>query len=90
MVFYINYTVQISAVKSSVACASNLELSIQELQHITLRVNGQVECFNHTLESMLAKVVTDDQKDWDKHLPPTLFAYCTSLHDTTISFHPSS
>ena len=42
--------------------------------------NGQVERFNRTLESMLAKVVTDNQKDWDKHLPQVLFAYRTSLH----------
>ena len=45
--------------------------------------NGQVERFNRTLESMLAKVVTDNQKDWDKHLPQVLFAYRTSLHETT-------
>ena len=29
--------------------------------------NGQVERFNRTLESMLAKVVNDNQNDWDKH-----------------------
>ena len=45
--------------------------------------NGQVERFNRTLESMLAKVVNDNQKDWDKHLPRALFAYRTSLHETT-------
>ena len=45
--------------------------------------NGQVERFNRTLESMLAKVVADNQRDWDKHLPQVLFAYRTSLHETT-------
>ena len=37
--------------------------------------NGQVERFNRTLESMLAKVVSDHQTDWDTHLPQGLFAY---------------
>ena len=37
--------------------------------------NGQVECFNWTLEAMLAKVVIDHQCDWDSHLPRVLFSY---------------
>jgi len=45
--------------------------------------NGQVERFNHTLESMLSKVVSDNQKDWDIHLPKVLFAYRTSIHEST-------
>ena len=51
--------------------------------------NGQVERFNQTLESMLAKVVSDHQTDWDYHLPQVLFAYRTAIHDTTgfTSFH---
>ena len=32
---------------------------------------------------MLAKVVSDHQTDWDTHLPQVLFAYRTSIHDTT-------
>ena len=31
--------------------------------------NGQVERFNRTLQAMLAKVVSDHQRDWDSHLP---------------------
>ena len=45
--------------------------------------NGQVERFNLTLESMLSKVVSDNQKDWDIHLPKVLFAYRTSIHEST-------
>ena len=44
--------------------------------------NGQVERFNRTLEAMLSKV-TDQQQDWDLFLPKVLFAYRTSLHETT-------
>ena len=45
--------------------------------------NGQVERFNRTLESMLAKVVSNHKTDWDTHLPQILFAYRTSIYDTT-------
>ena len=45
--------------------------------------NGHVEKFNRTLESMLAKVVSDHQTDWDYHLLQLLFAYRTAIHDTT-------
>lgn len=42
--------------------------------------NGQVEQFNRTVEAMLAKVVKESQRDWDRHL---LFAYRTSIRETT-------
>lgn len=45
--------------------------------------NGQVERFNRTLESMLAKVVQANQRDWDIHLPKVLFAYRTAIHEST-------
>ena len=45
--------------------------------------NGQVERFNRTLEAMLAKVVQANQRDWDTHLPKVLFAYCTTVHEST-------
>ena len=47
------------------------------------QANGQVERFNRTLESMLSKVVNENQRDWDTHLPKALFAYRTSLHEST-------
>ena len=45
--------------------------------------NGQVERFNRTIESMLAKMVRENQRDWDKHLPKALMAYRTALHEST-------
>ena len=45
--------------------------------------NGQVERFNRTLESMLSKMVNENQKDWDTHLPKALFAYRTAIHNST-------
>ena len=44
--------------------------------------NGQVEHFNRTLEAMLAKLVKENQKDWDLHIPKVLFAYRTALHES--------
>ena len=32
---------------------------------------------------MLSKVISDNQKDWYVHLPKALFAYRTSLHEST-------
>ena len=45
--------------------------------------NGQVERFNRTVEAILAKTVKDNQRDWDLCLQKALFAYRTSLHETT-------
>ena len=43
--------------------------------------NGQEERFNCTLETMLSKVVTDYQKDWNDHLQTVLFVYQTAIQD---------
>ena len=61
-------------------CASTWDTANQL---IICKENGQVERFNRTLESMLAKVVSDHQTDWDHHLPQVLLAYRTAIHDTT-------
>ena len=45
--------------------------------------NGQVERFNCTLEAMLSKMVKENQKDWDLHIPKAQFAYRMSLHEST-------
>ena len=45
--------------------------------------NGQTERFNRTVEAMLAKMVQANQRDWDCYLPKVLFAYRTSIHETT-------
>ena len=51
--------------------------------------NSQVECFNRTVEAILAKMTQDNQKNWDCHLPKALFAYRSSIHETTgcIPYH---
>ena len=45
--------------------------------------NGKVEHFNYTLEAMLAKLVKENQKDWDLHIPKVLFSYRTTLYEST-------
>ena len=45
--------------------------------------NGQTERFNHTLCSMLAMYVQEDQHDWDEKLPFVMMAYRTSMNETT-------
>ena len=45
--------------------------------------NGQVERFNRTLQSILAKTVDTNQDIWDSQLPKVLFAYRTAVHETT-------
>jgi transposase InsO family protein len=45
--------------------------------------NGAVERFHRTLNSMLAKVVSQNQKDWDRHLPFVLAAYRASESEST-------
>ena len=46
--------------------------------------NGVVERFHRTLNSMLAKVVNDNQKDWDAQcLPLVMAAYRASSHTST-------
>ena len=44
------------------------------------QANGQVERFNRTLEAILSKVVSENQKDWDSHIPKR-FLHIT-LHST--------
>ena len=45
--------------------------------------NGQVERFNRTVEAMLAQMVGEHHSDWDKHLQKAIFAYRTSLYEST-------
>ena len=45
--------------------------------------DGQVERFNGTLANMLAMYVDKNQKDWDLWLDQVLFAYRTSVHEST-------
>ena len=45
--------------------------------------NGAVERFHRTLNSMLGKVVSDKQKDWDQWVPIVMAAYRASPHSAT-------
>jgi transposase InsO family protein len=45
--------------------------------------NGAVERFHRTLNSMLGKVVSIHQKDWDEMLPSVMAAYRASRHEAT-------
>ena len=45
--------------------------------------NSVVERFHRTLNSMLAKSVSESQRDWDERLPLVLAVYRASLHSST-------
>ena len=45
--------------------------------------NGTIERFHSTLNSMLAKLVSDNQRDWDQFLPAVAFAYRSSIQEST-------
>ena len=45
--------------------------------------NGVVERFHRTLNSMLGKVVSESQRDWDERLPLVLSAYRATPHEST-------
>ena len=51
--------------------------------------NGCVERFHRTLNSMLAKVVQKNQRNWDDCLPSVMAAYRASCHSST-SFSPNA
>ena len=50
--------------------------------------DGMIERFNQTVEEMLSKYISEDQRDWDRYLPLMMLAYRTSTHDST-GFSPS-
>ena len=45
--------------------------------------DGMIERFNRTVLNMLSIVVSDDEYNWDLHLPTLMLAYRTSRHETT-------
>ena len=45
--------------------------------------DGLVERANRTIENMLASFVSQNQKDWDEHLPLLMLAYRSAQHETT-------
>ena len=47
------------------------------------QTDGLVERFNRTLTDMLAKTVEKSGRDWDARLPYVLFAYRSSIQEST-------
>jgi hypothetical protein len=47
------------------------------------QTNGMVERFNRTIGECIAKLVQDDNKEWDQLLDAVLLAYRTKKHKTT-------
>jgi transposase InsO family protein len=45
--------------------------------------NAAVERFHRTLNSMLGKVVSETQRDWDRHVAPVMAAYRATVHSST-------
>ncbi|MES9882407.1 MAG: transposase family protein, partial [Sedimenticola sp.] len=45
--------------------------------------DGLVERFNRTLEDMLSKYISPNQRDWDEIVPILLMAYRSSQHEST-------
>jgi hypothetical protein len=45
--------------------------------------NGLVERFHRTLNSMLGKVVSEAQRDWDQYVGQVLAAYRATIHQST-------
>jgi hypothetical protein len=47
------------------------------------QTNGMLERFHRTLNSMLAKFVAENQRDWCERVPVVMAAYRASVHETT-------
>jgi len=45
--------------------------------------DGMIERFNRTVIGMLSNYVSDNQRDWDCHLPQVMMAYRSSVHEST-------
>eukprot|EP00731_Ephydatia_muelleri_P006855 Em0003g1103a len=70
---------------SQVICALCKRLGINKTRTTAYHPqrNGQVERFNRTLKAILSKVVAENQRDWDCHIPKALFAYRTAFHESS-------
>jgi len=45
--------------------------------------NGALECVHRTLNTMLEKIVSEQQRDWDNHVAYVLAAYNATEHSAT-------
>ena len=48
--------------------------------------NDLVERFNRTLENMISHYISEDQRDWDVHIPLLMLAYRTTPQESTQIF----
>ena len=60
-----------------------LEVSKTRTTPYHLQSDGMVERFNRALLNLLSIAVSENERDWDVKLPVLLFAYRTSVHETT-------
>jgi transposase InsO family protein len=76
--------------ESDLFCELMKWLEIDKLRTTSYKpsTNGVVERFHRTLNSMLGKIVSDSQRNWDECLPPVMAAYRASPHDST-GFSPN-
>jgi transposase InsO family protein len=60
-------------------------LEVQKIRTTAYKpsTNGGLERFHRTLNSMLAKVVETNQRDWSERLPQVMAAYRASRHEST-------
>ena len=45
--------------------------------------DGLVERFNHTLLNLLSMAASENERDWDLHIPMVMMAYRTSVQEST-------
>jgi transposase InsO family protein/predicted aspartyl protease len=64
-------------------------LGIQKLRTTTYRpsANGRVERVHRTLNGLLSKIISENQKDWQDRLPMVTAAYNAAQHEST-SYSP--
>ena len=53
------------------------------LYHISLQANGLDERYNQMLQDMLVKYACEKKAVWDDFLDTCVYAYNTSVHETT-------
>jgi len=58
----------------------NMEINKIRTSAYKPSTNSTVERFHRTLNSMLGKVVSESQRDWDQKLPYVLATYRASVH----------
>lgn len=74
-----------TVIQMSWACARCKHLSIKKMNTFRYhaQINGLLEKFNSNLIGMISKVTQSSHRDWDRHLPYLLFAYCATVHEST-------